>query len=120
MAAIDWPASLPCQPEQGSWQETPQPPVIAFETEEGPTIDRRRGTVMTYGSSCTFVFTKAQYLEFKEWFKNTLKGGALRFSLDHPVTGEAREWKFSPKPGWQMSATTNRKVRVAMQWREMP
>lgn len=120
MAAIAWPAELPCQPEQGSWQETPQPDVVSFTPEAGPTIDRRRGTVQSMGATCTFVFTKAQYIAFRDWFRNDLKGGALRFSFDHPVTGEAEEWKFDPKPGWQMSATTNRKVRVQIQIRKMP
>ena len=116
--AVDWPESLPCQPEQGTWQETLQSDVVRFQPEAGPPLMRRRGTVQTALSSCTFVFTKAQAIIFRAWYRNDLKGGSLRFSLDHPVLGVPAEWTFEGEP--QMSAMTNRKVRVAMQWREMP
>lgn len=114
--AVAWPASLPCQPEQGTWQESFQSDVIRFQPEAGPPIMRRRGTVQTVLASCTFVFTKAEYLTFRDWYRDDIKGGALRFALDHPVTGVATEYTFEAEP--QMTAMTNRKVRVAMQWRE--
>jgi len=120
MPAIPWPAELPCQPEQGSWQETPQPDVVSFQPEAGPPIDRRRSTVQTMGSTCTFVFSKVQYRIFRDWFRKDLRGGALSFSLAHPALGDPCEWRFDPKPGWQMTGITNRKFRVAMQWRELP
>lgn len=112
-----WPSTLPCQPEQGTWQETYQSDVARFQPEAGPPIMRRRGTVQTKLASCTFVFTRSEYATFEQWYRTDIAGGALRFSLDHPVTGSPREWTFEAEP--QMSAMTNRKVRVAMQWREI-
>lgn len=116
--AVEWPPGLPCQPEQGTWQETYQSDVVRFQPEAGPPILRRRGTVQTTLAGCTFLLTKEQYVVFRNWYRGDLKGGALRFALPHPVTGAAAEWTFEGEP--QMAAMTNRKVRVSMQWREMP
>lgn len=118
MATIPWPAELPCQPEQGSWQETPQPNVARFPPEVGPPILRRRGTARTVQASATFVFTRDEYVTFRDWYLNDLKGGSLRFALAHPVTAELAEWTFEADP--QMSAMTNRKVRVSVQLRMLP
>lgn len=116
--AVDWPDDLPCQPEQGTWTETPQANVVRFQPEAGPAIMRRRGTAQAIMAQATFIFSREQYETFRDWYFDDLKGGALRFSLDHPVTGEAAEWTFEADP--QMSAMTNRKVRVAVQWRRLP
>ena len=120
MTTPAWPAELPCQPEQGTWQETPHSNVASFQPEVGPTIDRRRGTVNTTAVTCSFVFTRAEFLVFEAWFLADLQSGALAFSLDHPVTGAPYRWKFDPKPGWSMTAMTNRKVRVSAQLRRLP
>lgn len=116
--ATPWPAGLPCQPEVGSWQETFQSDVVRFQPEAGPPILRRRSTVQTFTASASFVFTREQYAIFRAWYRGDLSGGALRFSYDHPVTGEAMEWTFEGEP--QMSAITNRKVRVQVQLRGLP
>ncbi|MFG1247612.1 hypothetical protein [Xanthobacter flavus] len=117
---VDWPAPLPCQPEQGTWQETPNPNTVSFEPEVGPTIDRRRSTVFSLASSCTFMFTKAEYAVFLAWYRDDLKSGTLPFSFDHPVTGVPSRWKFHPKPGWGLGTVTNRKVQVSVHLRQMP
>lgn len=117
---VDWPSTLPCQPEQGTWQEAPSPSLASFVPEVGPTIDRRRGTVFTMASGGTFVFTKAEYLVFLAWYRDDLKAGAMPFNFDHPLTGVPARWKFDPKPGWALAGVTNRKVRVAMQLRQLP
>lgn len=118
MATPAWPAELPCQPELGSWQETPQSDVVRFQPEAGPPITRRRGTVQTMQAMATFVFAKEEYIVFRDWYRASLKGGALRFGMVHPVTGEAAQWTFDGEP--QMTATTNRRVRVSVQLRQMP
>lgn len=78
---------------------------------------RRRSTVRTRPASCSFVFTRDQYVVFDAWFRDDLKDGALRFAYVHPVTGEPGQWTFDGEP--QMTATTNRKVRVSVQIRKV-
>ncbi|MFG1343208.1 hypothetical protein [Xanthobacter autotrophicus] len=112
---VPWPETLPCQPEQGTWNETPQADVVSFRPESGPTILRRRSTVQGIVAQSTWVFTAAEYAAFRTFYRSDLQGGAIRFALDHPVTGDPTEWVFEAEP--QMTATTNRRVRVQMQWR---
>ncbi|WP_296584218.1 hypothetical protein [Xanthobacter sp.] len=120
MAFPAWPAELPCQPEQGSWTEAPNTNSASFAPDVGPTIDRRRSTMFTLANTCSFVFTRAEYCTFRDWYRDDLKSGTLAFTFAHPMTGELSRWKFDPKPGWSLAGMTNRKVRVAVQLRQMP
>lgn len=116
--AVPWPETLPCQPEQGTWGEAPLPDKASFEPESGPSIDRRRSTVRGIMAQATWVMTTAQYSALMDFYWSDLASGTLRFTLAHPITGIPMEWTMKGEP--QMTAATNRKVRVQMQWRGLP
>lgn len=118
MTTLTWPATLSCQPEQGSWEEEPQNDVVRFQPEAGPPIMRRRSTADSMLCSAVFVMTAAQYAIFRAFYSDDLAGGSLRFTMDHPITGTSYDWTFEGGP--KMSATTNRKVRVSVQLRMLP
>ena len=91
---VAWPSSLPQKPFRGQWNEQAQDDVVRFQPESGPPILRRRSTVQTSVATATFRMTNEQIADFMVFHKEQLKGGALRFSWPHPVTGEAVTWTF--------------------------
>lgn len=90
-----WPGSLPTQFLMESLSFRRQPQAIAWPTDVGPSITRRRNTAYSEFFTGVMHLTQAQYAALESFYDNTLAGGTLSFDgLPHPISGESVEMKF--------------------------
>lgn len=99
MAIPVWPASLPQAASLGGAGEV-QANVVSFQPEVGPTIDRRRASIVQRTHQIQFAkLTKAEYLIFVNFFDVTLLSGTLPFTWVNPMTGAAQKVKIVQRQG---------------------
>lgn len=98
-----WPATLPAQSDDHSYQETPQPAAIRFEPEVGDPIGRRRSTVQLSTVTFAFVLTAAQVDDFEAFVNDTLASGVLPFTIAHPRKGIPVTAKLTGDPPYQIA-----------------
>ena len=118
MATVDWPADLP-DPEVSSWALEPAPLTIRSEMEAGPARVRRISQQRNDTIAASWVFSRAQFGQFRAWFILQAQHGAAWFNVDLfagrsgadlgkcQVTEEAR---FIGQ--WKASALSNQYIRV--------
>lgn len=94
---IVWPSSLPQCPIVGTWQESPQPNVLAFQPDVGKPITRRNSTAKVWLTSCRFLLSSEQRRTFLEFFDYDCFDGALPFYWNHPETKAQYRWQFDPE-----------------------
>lgn len=80
-----WPSTLPEYPDQTSFSETIQDPVIRTEMDSGPKKNRLRFTAVPELYSMSMVMTRVQRATFIDFYKNDLNYGVDEFSWYHPV-----------------------------------
>lgn len=110
-----WPATLPGFLSDGYSVEISDA-TIRTDMESGPARVRRRYTAAPDNLSCSWKFSDAQMVAFREFFENDIMHGALWFDVGVMngtttaiVIKEARfsaPWKASRIPafGWHVSA----------------
>ena len=89
-----WPTSLPQKPLAGSYQEQQESQLVRSPMETGPAKQRRRFTARVDTFSCQFLMDESQVVTFKNFFNNTLDGGALSYDWEDPRTGATRKFRF--------------------------
>jgi len=89
-----WPTSLPQKPLAESYQEAQESQLVRSSTETGPAKQRRRFTARVDTFSCRFLMDESQVVTFKDFFNNTLEGGALSYDWEDPRTGNTRNFRF--------------------------
>lgn len=114
MADPVWPVSLPVAGANGV-SGGPQSNVISFEPDVGPTIDRRRASVVTRLYDVTLpMLTAAQYATFATFFNATLNGGILPFTWVNPMTSATQRVKFVQKDqGYQEERVTKDYYKIS-------
>jgi len=99
MATPNWPATLPQAGSLGG-AGTLQSNVISFQPEVGPSIDRRRASIVQRTHEIELAnVTAAQYADFVEFFDVTLFSGVLAFNWVNPMTGAASKVKIVQRQG---------------------
>jgi len=89
-----WPVSLPQKPLAESYSEGQETQIARTSMEMGPAKQRRRFTARVDTFSCRFLMDESQVVTFKDFFNNTLEGGALAYDWDDPRTGTTRSFRF--------------------------
>jgi hypothetical protein len=100
MTLPSWPALLPATPLRIGGAHSPVANTVPHEPEVGEVMTRRRFTGRQEDLQTSLVLTPEQTVIFRSFHRDTLKDGALRFSWDDPVTGEAAEAVFLAPPGY--------------------
>lgn len=89
-----WPTSLPQKPLAGSYEENQETQVARTQMSIGPAKQRRRFTKTVDVFSCEFLMDESQVVTFKDFFNNTLGGGALTYDWEDPRTGTTQTFRF--------------------------
>lgn len=99
MAVPNWPATLPQAASLGGAGEL-QSNVVSFQPEVGPSIDRRRASIVQRTHEIAFAnLTETQYQTFVDFFDVTLFSGVLPFNWVNPMTGAAHKVKIVQRQG---------------------
>ena len=93
-----WPATLPQEFVEDSFEETMQSLIISTDMEVGPPKTRKRLTANFTPIKGSIIVTKAQRAIFLTFFHSTIAGGALKFTWKHPITGSTVEMKIISPP----------------------
>lgn len=114
MAAATWPSSLPQDLLiQGFDMQMPEGS-IRQDMDAGPAYQRNRFTAAPEPFRGELILTKSQYSTFRDFWKNTISYGALKFDWKHPITGNSAEVQFDISSPPTVSAEGNDKFRVTM------
>lgn len=100
MAAIDYPASLPCFLE-GTLQESTVEPWVSDQGEVGAPRRRKRFTRALRGFSFDLHLSTAERAVLLGFYDDTLDDGVAIFNWTHPWTDEVYEVRFSGRPSIQ-------------------
>ncbi len=95
--------------------------VIADETRCGRKKTRPTTQLAPESFNVSMNFTLAEYKIFKNWFKTTLRNGAVSFlypAIDD-VNGEDVEYRFTPGSSIKPDNPGGLVVHVPMQWEEV-
>ena len=92
-----WPTSLPTYPLLEGYSNSQESAMIRTPMETGPAKQRRRYTKDIEIIECTFNMSTSQKTTFRDFFNNTLGGGADSFDWTHPETGNAITARFRSK-----------------------
>jgi hypothetical protein len=96
-----WPPSLDHRALQlRTLQGSASDVVVRTAMDVGPPKVRRRITAGVQPWDGELKLTRAELLVFKEFFDDTLAGGALSFEWVDPMTGDAADFLFAEPPRW--------------------
>lgn len=98
MATAIWPPSLQQNLDQSGYSEQERTNVISSSPEVGPPLTRRRDAATYVDINGSIAVSLTEYNTLQNFFKDTLKDGALLFDWVHPITGDAVEMRFKSAP----------------------
>lgn len=115
MTLPTWPGTLPPLPGQVAGLGTPQlyEPPSETKFEDGPSRSRRRTLIDTTTRAVLLTLTPPQFAVFLAFTRDTLNGGAGRFTANVVTsagTREARTCRISGAPA-EAAAGANHKVQ---------
>lgn len=102
-----WPATLPDQPLQNGYKESPPNLVIRTEMDAGPAKVRRAMTSNVRQISCHMILTSEQLDTFEDFFIDDCASGATRFTWTHPRTGTSADFRFVGQPVYEPLSGTD-------------
>lgn len=83
--AIQWDRRVPIVDIRDTYRSQVEDVKDAFQPEAGPTIDAPSYSAAVERHQFEMQMTREQYGYFKEWYRETLKLGALQFEREHPL-----------------------------------
>ena len=81
MSIAQWPSGVPYQPLSGNIQMDPYRAPLITEMEDGPTRQRKRGTMNIATMGFTLRMSYTAFAIFKPWLRTTLVDGTLSFEM---------------------------------------
>ena len=95
--SITWPLTLPQSFLVDSFTEESVDNIVRSAMDSGPSKARRRLTATVEPFSGKMIMTQAQYIIFKDFFRNLIQDGALTFEMPDYVDGGTMEVRFRDK-----------------------
>lgn len=89
-----WPGSLPEYVLVDGYGEAPRLPKVSFQSDIGPSIDRRKGTMAMKEINCAMIMDDAQIDTFERFVRVDLGHATGVFYGPHPRTREAVRLKL--------------------------
>jgi hypothetical protein len=112
MANAIWLPGFPQHVQSPGHTESPENNIITNPVDEGPKMARQNDVDAGELIPVTMLFTLAQKIAFKAWWRDALGYGSLPFDWVHPTEGYSCEilvqgWKFAHKSGqwWTLTMT---------------
>lgn len=94
--SVVWPPQVPQQWSLSGRFDRPTNGFMTTSFDKGAPVRRRDTLSAPWLVSISLVaITDDELQYFNDWYDLTLGGGALRFTMPHPRTGEIRLWAFS-------------------------
>ena len=94
----DWPLTLPTAPLLDRFQETLGDTVVRTQMDQGPAKLRRRTTAGVAQMDMCYLLTGAQAVTLETFYRDTLQGGSLSFTMLHPRRQESVTVRFRKPP----------------------
>src|SRR5574338_467686 len=98
MPLVEWPVSLPSWSMAEGFVEIPADAADYTQVDKGPVRARRVSTAREDTIMCSFIFTKNQYITFRNFYKTVTHGGSRTFSFIHPITKDELELRIASSP----------------------
>lgn len=120
MPVAAWPVGISFIAHPDTYQESgPIGNVLRTPMEKGPVKSRRRFTsAVRHVSGQTDIMTEAQVETFIDWHRDTIAGGALRFTAVNPRTGQTGTYRFIDK--YDIIHLNDDKERISMKLEQFP
>lgn len=112
-----WPSTVTLQVDSSGYRETVERNVVEFTPEVGPPMVRRRSSVSSdLISFSTPPVTDDEYDALVNFYRGTLKDGALTFFRTHPrdADGPVEEFRFLEPPQWSLINGTIGRIAVVL------
>lgn len=101
-----WPASLPQEFLSRGFNWAPKSNAVRTDVDQGPAYQRPRYSTSRIEFTAMIVVDKTQLDTFTSWYLDTLAGGALPFTHDHPLTGDSVVMRFDVSEEPQVQTIT--------------
>jgi len=98
MTIATWPETLPAAPLIDGLRQKMPDTVLRSRTDQGPGKLRQRTTAGVERLTVAYLLDMTQMNALKNFYLETLAGGALRFSYTHPVLGGSVTCRFVQPP----------------------
>src|SRR5688572_21238440 len=114
-----WPSSFPPLFEVDGFSVVPVSNNAPIEVESGEPLTRNRFTGEMDGVTGSFYLVERDVaISMLNFWRYDLVNGSLRFTFDHPLTGESSEMLFMAAP--RLTPVTGDLWRVNVQFQTMP
>lgn len=99
-----WPVTLPDKFQQSGFSEGVADGLIEHQTDQGPTITRRRTASAMRPMAGTMIITADQLAIFRTFFDTTILGGSLPFNFPDQIQAGTLLVKFQKQglPRWSV------------------
>lgn len=94
--AAEWPASVPHEPERGSYLERPASTLTGGSLGGATPQSWQRSTSRASAVSGTWLMTTAEWLNFRRFFEVRLASGSRPFTWANPAHASAGRYLFDP------------------------
>lgn len=91
----DWPSTIPEKFQRKGFYIQPKSNVARTEVDQGPDYQRPRYSVRSEEMTGDIIVTDAELTAFNNFYNNTTSGGALRFVMKHPISGNDEVAQFN-------------------------
>jgi hypothetical protein len=91
-----WPLTLPQYPLLDGFSYQPPNLLVASESDTGPPMVRRRTTAGHAKVQCAWLLTGTQFATFRAFYETELAGGAVPFTMPHPLDETTCNAMFDP------------------------
>lgn len=116
--AVSWPVELQDLVNEAGFGENFGDTVLRSDMDVGPAKVRRRTTRPVNTLTVSINLTASQYLALKLFYNTTTNGGVSPFAFNHPVTGDAAEFRFTKPPSIRSLGAGN--YQASMEWEQLP
>ena len=114
-----WPSSFPPLFEVDGFSIVPVSNTTAIDVESGEPLTRNRFTGEMDDIAGSFYLVERDVAQaMLDFWRYDLSNGALRFTFDHPLSGESSEMLFMAPP--RLTPVTGDLWRVGVQFKTMP
>lgn len=113
-----WPAQLQTLLNQESFNFSFGDTNVRSDVDVGLPKVRSRYTKAIDSVSATIRIDYDDFITVQDFYRTTLINGTQTFAYNHPLTGEAAEWRFIEPPN--IEPMGGRVFQVTMKWEKIP
>jgi hypothetical protein len=111
-----WPGTVSQYAVVGTYQEEPDRNVSTFQPDRGPPLDHRSTSISSDQIQFSTEMVYATFQTLRDFYRTTLKDGALPFTRKHPydIAGADQTFKFIEAPKWNDLGNVYGRVSISL------